>query len=136
MKSLNRVFLMGHVGHDPELKMSKAGKPYARLSVATNRSWMNKDDEREEKTDWHSVFIWGTLAERCCQHLRKGALVFVEGTLSYWSVAMVDQKEYKNAIQANEVKFLNSTKALSSANGEGLDNEEPSRNHNAVAHPA
>lgn len=144
MKSLNRVFLMGHLGHTPELIISKAGRPYTRLSVATNRTWMNGEDQREERTEWHSVFVWGQLAQNCTNHLRKGALVFVEGALSYWQVA--EEKQYKNAIHGHEVKFLNfSGKASETTLGvdgadalsvEDLDNPAPARNHNAVAHPA
>ncbi|MGZ3721517.1 MAG: single-stranded DNA-binding protein [Bdellovibrionales bacterium] len=147
MKSLNRVFLMGHLGADPQIKVSKTGKSYARLSVATNRSWMNAEDHREEKTDWHSVFVWGPLADRCCHNLRKGALVFVEGSLSYWKVAEgeIGKDGYKNAIHGQEVKFLNYPKATDSASNEAmnafedaenLDNPSPPLNHNAVAHPA
>lgn len=143
MKSLNRVFLMGYLGQSPEIQISKSGKPYSRLSVATHRTWINKEDEKEDKTDWHSVFVWGPLAERCCNNLRKGALVFVEGSLTYWQVAT--QENYKNAIQGHEVRFLNPAKAMDSAakapqafieDGENVDNSPPPRNHNAVAHPA
>src|ERR1700679_1897324 len=96
MRSMNRVFLMGYLGQDPELIISKNGKPYSRLNVATHESWMNERDEREERTAWHSVFVWGPLAERCVHNLRKGALVFVEGSLSYWKAALGN--EYKNAV--------------------------------------
>lgn len=133
MKSLNRVFLLGHLGRPPELQMSKAGKPYCRLNIATHRSWAVADDsgesERQEVTDWHSVFVWGPLAERCSNYLRKGALVFVEGSLTYWQVSQSSEKgPYKNAIHANEVKFLNTPKI------ENLDNPSPAPDHNAVAH--
>src|SRR4051812_23906989 len=106
-KTVNRVFLMGHLGDKPELVMSKAGRPYSRLRVATQRAWTNQDDRREEKTDWHSVFVWGQLAERCCKYLGKGSLVYVEGSLSYWQVAAGNPAEgYKNAIHGYSVKFL------------------------------
>jgi single-strand DNA-binding protein len=131
---MNRVFLMGHLGHAPELMESKNGKAYARLSIATNRTRLNADDERETFTDWHSVFVWGRQAEICAEHLRKGALVFVEGSLSYWLGA--EEKVYKTAIQAEEVRFLNTRKALAAGDGENLDIPEGARNHNAVAHPA
>lgn len=154
MKSMNRVFLMGHLGREPQLTISKTGKPYARLSVATNRSWKNAEEQWEEKTDWHSVFVWGPLAERCTHNLRKGALVFVEGSLTYWSVAQESNKLYKNAIHANDVQYLNPARPnqemreasaaddeFEIASEEGvkapdLDNPPGSINHNAVAHPA
>ncbi len=139
MRSLNRVFIMGHVGHDPELIISKSGKPYSRLNVATKETWMNAEDQRQERTDWHSVFVWGALAQQCVNHLRKGALVFVEGSLTYWKVAQDTNTQYKNAIHGREVKFLNIATGKSENLGtdiEDLDNMAPPRNHNAVAHPA
>jgi single-strand DNA-binding protein len=147
MKSMNRVFLMGHLGRKPELMISKAGRPYTRLNVATNRSWLNAEENWEERTDWHSVFIWGPLAERCTNDLRKGALVFVEGSLTYWQVAQESDKVYKNAIHGHEVRYLNPMRSgqpemqAMTAEQDGvqapdLDIPEPSINHNAVAHPA
>ncbi|MGE0525808.1 MAG: single-stranded DNA-binding protein [Bdellovibrionales bacterium] len=145
MKSMNRVFLMGHLGRKPELTWSKAGRPYTRLSVATHRRWTHPDEGVKETTEWHSVFVWGALAETCCKHLDKGALVFVEGALTYWKVAEPTPGEtpYKNAVHAEEVRFLHlSIPARTGENPalsedmENLDNPMPSRNHNAVAHPA
>ncbi len=135
MRSLNKIFLMGNLGQDPELKVSSTGKPYCRLRLATSTSWMSAEDKREEKTEWHSVFTWGNTAERCALHLRKGALVFVEGSLTHWQGAQ--ENEFFTAIQAGEVKFLNSPGRNASAKiAESLDNPGAARNHNAVAHPA
>ncbi len=137
MKGINRVFLIGHLGKTPKLIFSKSGKPYTRLSLATNRGWSKPGDEHEQKesTDWHSVFVWGNLAELCVAHLQSGALIFVEGTLTYWQVAQDSSAEmdYKNAIHADEVRFLSFGRASLS---ERLDFSEAPRNHNAVAHPA
>ena len=148
MRSMNRVFLMGHLGNVPELTISKNGKAYCRLSIATNSGWLNPDDQWETKTDWHSVFVWGPTAENCVHSLRRGSLVFVEGALTYWKVAQ--KKEYQNAIHGHEVKFLSLPKPKgvdpeleaatnspeTSMDMENLDNPSPPRNHNAVAHPA
>lgn len=137
MKSLNRVFIMGHLGHTPELLTSKEGKPYTRLAVATHRVWMSPEDQKQETTEWHSVFVWGSQAERCVQFLKKGSAVFVEGSLTYWAVAKDSNKDYKNAIQALSVHFLSVPRAGESPmDSEILDNPSTPRNHNAVAHPA
>lgn len=128
MKSMNRVFLMGHLGSNPELVESKNGKYYARLRLATSRWRPDANGDRQEITDWHSIFVWGRQAETCAEHLRKGALVFVEGVLNYWQED--GGKLFKSAIQAEEVHFLNGKKA------QHLDNPEAPLNHNAVAHPA
>jgi len=133
MQSLNKIFLMGRLGHEPELQVSKAGKPYCRLRMATHESWMNKDEEREERTEWHSVFTWGPTAERCAHQLQKGSLVFVEGSLTHWQDAQ--NKDHKTAIHANVVKFLvPSQRGLMGKSAENLDNPDRARNHNAVAH--
>lgn len=135
MKSLNKVLLMGHVGQDPELQISKGGKPYCRLRIATSQSWTNQDDKREQKTEWHSVFAWGNTAERCAQYLRSGALVFVEGSITHWVDSQ--QNEHKTAVHADQVKFLTyPTRGISTKSPESLDNPEGARNYDAVAHPA
>jgi single-strand DNA-binding protein len=146
---MNRVFLCGRLGHSPDLRLSKNGKPYCRLSVATERRFMNKDDQWEGQSDWHSVFVWGPLAERCAHNYRKGALLFVEGALSYWKVAQPSGEEYKNAIHADRVNLIYqpAPAAEDSADGakaarfgaeteEDLDIPPGPRNHNAVVHPA
>lgn len=136
MKSLNRVFIMGRLGHEPELLQSKNGRPYSLLRIATDRMRLNGEEQWETFTDWHSVFVWGKQAEICSQHLDKGALVFVEGNISYWQVA--EAKLYKTAIHAEEVHFLNLRRSSSDSEDmvENLDNPNAPRNHNAVAHPA
>jgi single-strand DNA-binding protein len=136
MRSVNRVFLMGHLGQQPELQKSRAGRPYTRLNVATNRHWVN-DDGKQEKSDWHSVFVWGEQAERCVEFLRKGAKVFIEGSLTYWRLNEdLPQKTYKNAIQADRVHFISYGRPTEVASAlENLDNPESARNHDAVAHP-
>ncbi len=142
MKSLNKVFLMGHLGHSPELHESKSGRPYTRLNLCTNRYMPGKDGEdASEKPEWHSIFVWGDQATKCTEYLRKGALVFVEGSLTYWQVAQESTGEkgkngYKNAIHADHVRFISYGRAAEAPTDlENLDIPSGSRNHNAVAHP-
>lgn len=138
MRSMNRVFLMGRLGHAPELKEAKSGRSYARLRVATNRWVKDVKDSAEggsEKVEWHSVFVWGREAELCSRYLTKGSLVFVEGSLSYWQIAQDQSAVYKNAIHGHRVQFLSAPKAAEMLiESENLDNLEEPRNHNAVAH--
>ena len=132
MKTMNRVFLMGNLGVKPELRHSKAGKPYARLSVATRRY---RGPEQEETTEWHSVFVFGEEAERCSKWLDRGAQVFVEGALSYWKLDKEGETEYRNAINAERVSYISYGKSPGNAmDVENLDNHSTPRNHNAVAH--
>lgn len=135
MKTMNRVFLMGHLGHPPELMQSKNGKPYTRLNLATERY---RGPGEDKATDWHSIFVFGDDAQRCADSLGKGALVFVEGNLSYWKMASNGENRdtpYKNAVHADRVRFITYGKSADHAvSMENLDNLAAPRNHNAVAH--
>lgn len=138
MKSLNKVFLMGHLGQAPELQSGKTGKPYTRLNLCTNRYSPKEDGGYEEKPEWHSVFVWGDQATKCTEYLRTGALVFVEGSLTYWQVAQEnsDKKAYKNAVHADRVRFISYGREAEAPTDLGdLDIPHSTRNHNAVAHP-
>lgn len=133
MKTMNRAFLIGYLGNDPELKQSEHGTSYTRLSVATNRTRLKdkgKDTEiRVQETEWHTVYVWGIQGERCAQWLQKGALVFVEGEVRHLETKS-EESEWptkRSVIHAEEVKFLNPKNAT-------LDNPNRSGNYDAVAH--
>jgi single-strand DNA-binding protein len=82
MKSVNKVILIGRLGRDPELKYTGTGTPFCRFSIATDDSWTDKNSgERQERTEWHSIVVWNKLAEICNEYLRKGRLVYIEGSL-------------------------------------------------------
>jgi len=82
MKSVNKVILIGRLGRDPELKYTGTGSPFCRFSIATDDSWTDKaSGERQERTEWHSIVVWNKLAEICNEYLRKGRLVYIEGSL-------------------------------------------------------
>src|ERR1051326_7451000 len=82
MKSVNKVILIGRLGRDPELKYTGTGTPFCRFSIATDDSWTDKTSgERQERTEWHSIVVWNKLAEICNEYLRKGRLVYIEGSL-------------------------------------------------------
>jgi single-strand DNA-binding protein len=74
---VNKVTLIGNLGRDPEVFQTQSGRAVARLSIATNEVWM-KDGERQRRTEWHRVVVWGPRAERTTE-LRKGTPVYVEG---------------------------------------------------------
>jgi len=82
MKSVNKVILIGRLGRDPEMKYTGTGTPFCRFSIATDDSWTDKaSGERQERTEWHNVVVWDRLAEICNEYLRKGRLVYIEGSL-------------------------------------------------------
>jgi single-strand DNA-binding protein len=81
MASVNRAIIIGYLGQDPETRFSADGAAVTNLSVATTDSWKDKAGEKQERTEWHRVSLFGKLAEIAGEYLKKGALVYVEGRL-------------------------------------------------------
>lgn len=78
---VNKVILIGNLGSDPELRYTTSGTAVATLSVATSRSWKDKDGTKQDETEWHRVIVWAQSAEFCGNYLHKGSKVYVEGRL-------------------------------------------------------
>ena len=107
MKSINKVFLVGRLGAAPELRTTKTGKTYARLSVATHRNWKTEEGKYENRTDWHRITVWGTQAERCADRLGKGSPIFVEGHITRFQIpGEAESPRYQTSISADQVSFL------------------------------
>lgn len=104
---LNRVMIIGRLGADPELRYTQGGQPVCSLRIATDESYTDKDGNRVERTEWHSVVAFGKTADHCNQYLRKGSLVYVEGKLSTrkWQ-DQNGQDRYTTEIRAERVQFL------------------------------
>ena len=81
MASVNKVILVGHLGRDPELRYTPSGTAVANFSLATNDAWTDKAGEKQERTEWHRVVVWGKQAEIAGEYLSKGKQVFIEGSL-------------------------------------------------------
>lgn len=81
MASVNKVIVLGNVGRDPELRYSPSGSAVCNLSVATTRTWKNKEQEKQEETEWHRIVFYDRLAEIAGEYLKKGRPVYVEGRL-------------------------------------------------------
>ncbi len=79
MPSLNKIFLIGNLGKDPEKRYTPNGQAVTTVSLATTFRWKNKSDQFQERTDWHNLVIWGKQAETAKDILKKGDQVFVEG---------------------------------------------------------
>lgn len=75
------MILVGRLGNDPEGRVSQSGSAMTNLSLATTRSWKDQQGERQEKTEWHSVVLFGRIAEVAQEYLRKGSQVYIEGRL-------------------------------------------------------
>ena len=78
---LNKVMIIGRLGRDPELRYTQSGSPVATLNVATDESYMDRDGNKVERTEWHRVSVFQRQAENCANFLTKGSLVYVEGSL-------------------------------------------------------
>ncbi len=106
--SLNRVFLIGRLGADPEVRDFGNGGIKTVMRVATNEAWTNAQGEPQEKTLWHNVVAWGKLGEICSRYLKKGRQVFVEGRINYRQYEKDGQTLYFTEIIAQNIQFLDS----------------------------
>ena len=79
--SLNKVILVGNLGRDPEIRSMQNGDKVANLNIATSENWKDRDGNRQTKTEWHRVVIFGKIAEVCERYLKKGSKVLIEGKL-------------------------------------------------------
>ena len=103
--------IIGHLGRDPEMRYTPSGKPVTTFSVATSRTWHSADGERHEETEWFSVVAWGSLAEVCNRHLKKGQQVYVEGRLQTRRWEDGDgNKQITTEVVAQEMTMLGSRK--------------------------
>jgi len=109
MASMNRVFVMGNLGGDPELRKTANNTAVVSMNVATKEFRPEKDGTRQEYTEWHRIVVWGRQAENCAKYLTKGRPVFVEGRLQTRSWEdKSGVKRYTTEIVANNVQFLGS----------------------------
>jgi single-strand DNA-binding protein len=108
MGSVNKVILVGNLGADPELKYTPSSRPLCNLRIATTEVYKDKSGQRQEKTEWHRVTVWGDTAENCNKYLSKGRSVYVEGRLQTRSYDKEGQKHYATDIVADRVVFLGS----------------------------
>lgn len=106
--SVNKVILLGRLGQDPELKYTPSGAAVCNFSMATSESWTDKNSgQKNERTEWHRIVVWGKLAELCNQYLSKGRQAFVEGRLQTRSWEDQNgQKRYTTEINASTVQFI------------------------------
>ena len=106
MGSVNKVILIGNLGADPELKYTPTSRPLCNLRVATTEVYKDKGGQRQEKTEWHRVTVWGDQAENCSKYLAKGRSVYIEGRLQTRSYDKDGQKHYATDVVADRVVFL------------------------------
>jgi single-strand DNA-binding protein len=109
MGSVNKVILVGNLGRDAELKYTAGGAAVATVNLATTEQWNDKDGQRQEKTEWHRVVLWGKQAETLSQYLVKGKQIYVEGRLQTRQWDDKDgNKRYTTEIRGDRVVLLSS----------------------------
>ncbi len=105
--SVNKVILVGRLGRDPETRYTSGGQAVANFSVATDESYKDRNGERQKRTEWHKIVVWGKQAEIAQQYLKKGSLVFIEGRIQSreWQ-DKEGQKRTSFEIVANNFRML------------------------------
>ncbi|MEA1968646.1 MAG: single-stranded DNA-binding protein [Thermodesulfobacteriota bacterium] len=106
MAGVNKVIIVGNLGRDPEIRYSQQGVAVVKLAIATSEAWTDKQGQKQEKTEWHRVTVFGKQGENCERYLSKGRQVYVEGRLQTSSYEKEGQTHYSTEIIANTVQFL------------------------------
>lgn len=109
--SLNKVQLIGNLTRDPEIKTTTGNSLLATFSLATNHTWIDKDGQKQEKPEYHSINVWGKLAEICQQYVSKGQKLYIEGRIQTkeWE-AENGEKKFRTEIIAEKLIILSSPK--------------------------
>jgi len=104
---LNKVTLIGHLGKDPELRNTASGMPMATLRIAMDENYVDRDGNKVDRTEWHSVVIFQRQAENCAKYLSKGSFIYVEGSLQTrkWQDQQ-GQDRYTTEVKATRIQFL------------------------------
>jgi single-strand DNA-binding protein len=104
---VNKVFLLGNLGANPEMRFTQGGQAVANLRLATTERWTDRNGQKQESTEWHRVVVWGKQAEIVGQYLTKGRQVFVEGSIRtrQWQDQQ-GQKRFTTEIVARNVQML------------------------------
>src|SRR5262245_22412427 len=102
-EGLNKVLLLGNLGADPELRVTPGGQAVLKLRLATTETYLDRNNARQERTEWHQITIWGKRGEALAKFLRKGERVFVEGRIQTSSYEKDGEKRYRTEIIANNI---------------------------------
>ncbi|NTW49356.1 MAG: single-stranded DNA-binding protein [Chlorobiales bacterium] len=107
-RGLNKVMLIGHLGNDPEMRVTPNGHSVVNFTLATNESFKDQSGEMKERTEWHKIVVWGKLAEVCKQYLKKGKQVYIEGKLQTrsWDDQKSGEKRYMTEIVCSDMQML------------------------------
>ena len=117
---VNKVILIGNLGADPEVRFTPGGQAVANFRIATSDTWTDKNGQKQERTEWHRIVVWGKLAELCGEYLKKGRQCFIEGRLQTreWT-DKENRKNYTTEVVANGVTFLGGRDGAGASGGGG-----------------
>ena len=123
--SVNKVILVGRLGRDPETRYTGGGQAVANFSLATDESYKDRNGERQKRTEWHKIVVWGKQAEIAQQYLKKGSLVFIEGRIQSreWQ-DKEGQKRTSFEIVANNFRMLGGRSDAAAAGAGGGSRSE------------
>ena len=124
---LNKALLFGNLTRDPELRALPSGMNVCNFSIATNRTYKDRDGKKQEQTDFHNVVVFGRQADVVNQYLKKGSSVFVEGRMQTRSWEKDGEKKYRTEVVADRVQFgpKGSGGARSASSSQGDDQTPP-----------
>jgi single-strand DNA-binding protein len=130
MAGLNKVVLIGNLGRDPEIRHSQQGLAVVNFSIATSEQWTDKNTgDRQEKTEWHNIVVFGKQAETCAKYLSKGSQIFIEGRLQTRNYEKEGQTHYRTEIVVSNFQFLGEKQDNSGGGGQKLDSEPGNQIH-------
>lgn len=119
-RDLNKVMLIGNVGNDPEIRSTQSGARIAKVSLATNRSWTDRNSgQKNEKTEWHRLTFFGRLVDIVEQWVNKGDRLYIEGRIDYSQTEGEGGTKYWTDIVVNEMIMLGSTSGGGGGGGGG-----------------
>nr|WP_320190621.1 single-stranded DNA-binding protein [uncultured Desulfobacter sp.] len=122
MAGLNKVMLIGRLGRDPEIRYTQQGLAMVNFSLATSEQWTDKNTgERQERTEWHRIVVFGKQAETCEKYLSKGKQVYIEGRLQTRSWERDGQTHYTTEIVISNFMFLGSRDDVGQPGPSGAD---------------
>ena len=118
---VNKVILVGRLGRDPETRYTSSGQAVCNFTMATDESFKSRSGEKQQRTEWHRIVMWGKLAEIAQQYLKKGQLVYIEGRLQtrQWDDKRDGSKKQSTDIVANSMKMLGGGRGETAAVGAG-----------------
>ena len=125
MASVNKVILVGNLGRDPEVRYMPNGEAVCNFSIATTDSWRDKNGQKQERTEWHSIVMYRKLAEIAGEYLKKGRPVYLEGRLQTrkWQTKE-GQDRYTTEIVADQMQMLGGREGGGSAGYEPMDEDQ------------